>query len=379
MIMNLLTFTGFMMINPILAPYAINIGATLTIASLIAGSFAIMALIARPMAGLLVDRVNKKKLLHIVIALLMLTTFSYSLAPSYEYLLIVRIFHGLFFAVSSTAGTSLATVYIPKNKLGQGIGYLGITFILGSGLGPNLGSLIKENLNYQAVFITSGLLLAAATVLMFFLKNPAKPAEVANKEKRKIRLSDMVATELLFLTGLVACATVLNGMVGTYILLLADEKGIANISLFFTVSTVVLLITRPFTGYLIDRKNLAFILYPAFLMSMIAAVLLGLATSLLMMLAAAVFYAVGQGSITPSIQTTCIRKLGPARVGVATSTFFIGMDVGIGFGSIIGGVAADALGGFSMVFISSAGLLLLAAVALAFSSYGRIRKKAGPV
>lgn len=357
--LNVLTFTGFMMINPVLAPYAISIGASLKFASVIAGIFALMALFARPLAGLAVDRFNKKHLLQAAVALLMIATLGYALAPTYQSLLIVRILHGLFFAVSSTAGTSLATAYIPRQKLGQGIGYLGITYILGSGLGPNLGVLLSEQINYQASFYVATGLLAAATILMFFLDSrPAAPHPVA-EPRRKIRLQDLIAPELLFLSALTASFAFLNGLIGNYILLLADERNIINVSFFFTVSTVILLVIRPATGFLLDKKSLRFILLPAFAMAIIAAVMLSQAMSLTVVLVAAVFYAVAQGSGTPAIQTTTIRRSGPARVGVTTSTYFIGMDVGQGIGAIAGGYAAALLGNFSYVFLGAAVILLL--------------------
>jgi len=359
LLLNVLTFTGFMMVNPVLAPYAISIGATLKFASVIAGIFALMALFARPLAGLAVDRINKKHLLHVSVALLMVTTLSYALAPTYQSLLLVRILHGLFFAISSTAGTSLATAYIPRNKLGQGIGYLGITYILGSGLGPNLGVLISEQVNYQAAFYAATGLLALATILMFFLDSKPAAPHAATGLKRSIRLHDLIAPELLFLSLLTACFAFLNGLIGNYILLLAEERSIVNVSFFFTVSTVILLVIRPTTGYLMDKKSLKFILVPAFAMATTAAVLLSQAMSLTMVLIAAVFYAVGQGSGTPAIQTTSIRRMGPARVGVATSTYFIGMDVGQGLGAIMGGYAAAILGSFSYVFLGAAAVLLI--------------------
>jgi predicted MFS family arabinose efflux permease len=369
--LNTLTATGFSMINPLLAAYAVKIGATLALAGLVAGIFAVMALIARPLAGFAVDRVNKKHLLMIATVCLALTTFCYALAPTYQALLIVRIMHGLFFAVSSTCSTSLGTCYIPPGKLGEGIGYLGLSYILAMGVGPNLGLVIADRFSYHETFIVSSLIIGLSAMGMFLLKNPVVVAAPQHREKRRIRVSDLVAKELLLFSALGGCFSLMNGLINSFLVLMAQERQIANISLFFTVNAFFLLIVRPLAGRLIDQKRLAFILYPAFVMTMIAAILLGVATSLWVVLLASAFYSMGMGAGSPAIQTTCIRKLGPGRVGVAISTFFIGADVGQSLGAILGGSIAGALG-FRGVYFSGA-LVLLAGLLVFFLDTNRAK------
>ena len=94
-----------------------------------------------------------------------------------------------------------------------------------------------------------------------------------------------------------------------------------------------------------------------------AALFLGFANSLWMILAASALYAVGQGSAQPAFQSMCIKKAGPARVGVAVSTYFIGADIGNGLGPMIGGAIADA-SGFSVVFLFGAAVLALGMILL---------------
>ena len=51
--------------------------------------------------------------------------------------------------------------------------------------------------------------------------------------------------------------------------------------------------------------------------------------------------AIGQGTGQLSLQSACIKKVDATRVGVATSTYYIGADIGQGLGPIIGGKVSE--------------------------------------
>ena len=46
----------------------------------------------------------------------------------------------------------------------------------------------------------------------------------------------------------------------------------------------------------------------------------------------------------PALQTECIRTVGLERSGVATSTYYLGGDVGQGLGPMLGGMIAGSMG-----------------------------------
>ena len=83
-----------------------------------------------------------------------------------------------------------------------------------------------------------------------------------------------------------------------------------------------------------------------------------------MMLAAAVFKALGQGNGQPSIQAYSVKKLPKERSGVASSTVMIGQNVGNAVAPIIGSFFVKEFGyqgmfcGFGGV-LAVGGLLLL--------------------
>lgn len=65
----------------------------------------------------------------------------------------------------------------------------------------------------------------------------------------------------------------------------------------------------------------------------------------------------GQGGVQLSLQPACVSRVDPARIGIATSTYYTGTDTGNGLGPVIGGWLSDAYG-YATMFGLIAGLLV---------------------
>ncbi len=63
----------------------------------------------------------------------------YMVSLNVVFLIVTRIIHGIGFALSSTASVALAAEYIPRDKMGEGIGYLGISTVISSTVVPGIG------------------------------------------------------------------------------------------------------------------------------------------------------------------------------------------------------------------------------------------------
>jgi len=373
--LSALTATAFNMVTPTLPLYAVDLGAGLTIAGTLAGIFALTALVVRPFSGLAVDRMNKKWLLVGATAVMTLAVVGYTLSDGLALLFAFRILHGAAFSVSGTANTSLACSYIPPRRLGEGVGYLGLGYILATAIGPSMGLSLAERYGYQASFGASAAMFGLATALMLLIRyrpavqEPAPPAA----ERARIRLQDLFAGELLVYASLAAIISLSNGVVNSFISLFAQERGIPNIGLFFTVSACSMLLARLVGGRLQDRYGLSAILYPALAIAGASMLLLASAWTLPVVLVASAMRSIGQSTAQPALQATCIRRLGPRRTGLATSTYFVGADVGQGLGPIIGGAISENFGYGTMY--AGTGAILLAGMGI-YALYARRERHA---
>jgi predicted MFS family arabinose efflux permease len=373
--LSAVTATAFNMVTPTLPLFAVDLGAGLTVAGALSGIFALTALAVRPFSGVAVDRMNKKLLLVGSTAIMTLAVIGYSFSPSVAVLFAFRILHGAAFSVSGTTNTSLACSYIPPRRLGEGVGYLGLGYILATAIGPSLGLSLANTYGYQASFVASAALFGLATLLMMLISyhHPVREPAVAGAPRARIHFRDLFARELLVFALLAAFVSLSNGVVNSFIPLYAADRGIPNIGLYYTVSAASMLVTRIFGGRLLDKYGLGKILYPAFVIAGLSMFLLAGTSALPLVLLSSAMRSIGQSSAQPALQTTCIRKLGPARTGVATSTFFVGADVGQGLGPMVGGAVSE-VWGYSTMYAGT-GVVLLAGIAV-YAMY--VRKHAEP-
>lgn len=126
-----------------------------------------------------------------------------------------------------------------------------------------------------------------------------------------------------------------------------------------------MVVFRPYSGKVYDRKGVYFVLIPAIISTACAMVLIGFGKTLAVMIAASLFNALGQGAGVPTLQADVIRKLDKSRTGVATSTIQIGQNIGNALAPMAGSFMVKALG-YQAMYLSAATLITLAGFFLLF-------------
>ncbi|AWI04491.1 MFS transporter [Clostridium drakei] len=342
---NTLTFMAFYLVFPLLAKYTSSLGASLSMAGVIVGLFSITALFIGPFGGILTDRTSKKYVMIIGTFINGITTLGYGLSPNIAFIIFFRIIHGASFSITNAASVAWATDFIPKNKMGEGIGYLGISQIIATAFGPEIGIEAANRFGMSKTFIVSAALIITASLCMNFLpnKNQISINNTVDK-KHVVHLKDIIAFEILPLSLIGGLFFMGNGLATSFLVLLGEERKINTIGMYFTVNALFLIFTRPISGKLYDKKGLSTVMYPALLFSITEALLIAHASALWMIILAAIFKAFGQGTAQPALQAECFHKLGSQKKGLASSTFFIGANLGQGLGPLIGGTIASSLG-----------------------------------
>ncbi|OME87053.1 MULTISPECIES: MFS transporter [Paenibacillus] len=369
-----LSYLAFTLASPLIANYAVELGASVSLAGVIVGIFAITALFVGPFGGILTDRTNKKYVMIVATVINGIATLGYSIAPNVEVMIFFRMLHGASISVTNVIILAWTTDFIPKKKMGEGIGYFGISQILATAIGPAIGISSSSHLGTSITFVFAASLYILAALCMFFVSN-IKQESSENKAatKSKIGLKDIIAFQILPLSFIAALFQMGNGLASSYMVLLGENRNISGVSIYFIVFALMLLFTRPLSGKLYDKKGLKIILYPALLCGCAEALILGHAYAIWMIILAAVITSFGQGTALPSIQAESIRIIGSERKGLASSTYFIGANIGQGFGPLIGGAIATSFG-YSGMFNFSAALMLCGIL-----GYAIYNKKIGSV
>ena len=382
MIINTLLFISFNMVNPILPKYVTSLGMSVTLAGVISGAFSITALIFRPLSGMAADKINPKTMFLVAGIMMTVACAGYTWFDGFKGLFAVRILHGIFFAVDSTVSLVMVASFIPEGKMGQGVGFFGIGPIIAIAFAPGLGLKISGSAGYGYSFMVAAVMAFIATVLIGFIGYDHKKSISEEKESeekrsllhslRKIKISNIIATDVIIYALLAGMFSFANSIEYTFMALYSESRGISDISVYFTVSAVFILFSRLFAGKIYDSKGLAIVLYPAFALAAVSMFILGSAHSLGTFLVAAALKALGQGSGQPSLQSESLLTAGKGRLGIASSTYYLGPDIMQGIGPVAGGVVIDHYG-FEMVYYLCG--VLLAAGMVMYALYSRSLRK----
>lgn len=350
---NLFAAFSFNMISTILSQYLVKLGATLTITGIIIGMFSITALVIRPFSGLASDRYCKRNILIASNLLIGISELGYILSGQIGVVFVFRILHGIAFGMSGTASVALASEIIPKERTGEGIGYIGLGQIMAVAVAPGFGIMLSDKLGYSATFIAAFALAVVASLLLIPFKNEKTKAlscQTKQNPKGKNVLQSLIAKEVIVYSIISGVMSFNNGVVTAYILLFAMQIHITDIGAYFTVTAIVMLIIRPLSGKIMDTRGIKVLIYPAFLIGVAAMVLHGLSTTLWVLLLGATLKAIASSSIQSCLLAECIKRGGIERSGVATSTYYIGADIAQGIGPVIGGIIATSFGYSNMFY-----------------------------
>jgi len=365
LLVNALNAFSFFMIVTILSKYLVQIGISITLAGVIVGLFSITSLCFRPLSGLLSDRLNNVTLLKWSNVLMGIGLLGFAFTTNVSLIIFFRILNGIGFALGGTSQIVLATKYIPKAKMGEGIGYLGLGMVISSAVAPGIGLSIAEGMGMKVTFLASALLAVVAFLVLFMFHEPKKEPDAF---KKKISFSDIIAVKALPFTIVAGSYSFINGIIASYLVLYADELGILGISSYFTVCAVVLFAIRPLSGKLMDKKGIRVTVLPGLILTAFSMFIIGRSTSLIIILVTGVIRSIGQGAAQPSLQAGCINRVGPEKSGVATSTYYLGGDVFQGIGPMLGGVIIGritGIAGFRTLFDLS-GIIMLCALIFFF-------------
>ena len=105
-----------------------------------------------------------------------------------------------------------------------------------------------------------------------------------------------------------------------------------------------------------DARGANVVMYPAIFIFAVGLFILSQATSALGLLLAGALIGLGFGNIQSGTQAIAVKAASPGRMGMATSTFFIALDAGLGFGPYFIGLLIP-LTGFSTIYLLLAGVV----------------------
>lgn len=347
-----------MLANPIVAGYAESLGADGMLMGAVAGSMSFISLFCRPIAGNLSDKTSKRTLVAVGTVLYFAAGLLYYFANSPIMLIMARVINGVGFACCSVCLATWMSLLLPIRHMGAGMGLYGTMNALAMAVGPALGIRAQKYIGYRLTFLSSLVLAVIMLLATLMVKNGGQPvrkkqtsitenpstavdidgsASATKKHRFSIRsileprVVPLSLTFMMFAIAYFANQSFIVSYVQSRHLPVSSD-------LFFMFYAVALLVLRLGLRDLFDSKGFRFWLTVCSL-GMLA--MLACMTFLFndwMLLLAAIFTAVGYGLMSSVTQAQAVVIAGRERSGIANSTYYAGIDLGMSVGPFVGGL-----------------------------------------
>jgi len=374
-----LYFTFYLLVATITVYATEQFHAAPSEAGLASGIFVLGALISRLFSGRSIERVGRKKLLYIGFIFLFFTTLFYFFVHSLWFLFINRFLHGAAFGIATTATGTIVANIIPDERRGEGTGYYALSTTLAAAFGPFLGMFVHHHAGFAVNFVLCALLLSVSFLASIFLYVPkAELSAEELKQMKEFTFGSFFEQNALPIAAISAVIGLAYSSILSFLNSYAMERHFVDAaSFFFVVYAFTVLASRPFTGRWFDEKGENFVMYPAFILFAVGLVILSLVHQGYLLLIAGIFVGLGYGTYMSSAQAIAIKVSPSHRMGLATSTFFIFVDLGVGVGPFLLGFIIPSAGYNGLYELM--GAVVFACIFLYYALHGKKTMRAKKV
>lgn len=302
---------------------------------------------------------------------IMVVLFSYGWVVTVQGLIILRVIHGAAFVLLVSAAMALVVYFIPKEKSGQGFGFISVSVLVPYAMMPLITESLKGYTQNEAQIYRGVTILAIPALLLLVmlqkrLKNVLSGVEGVLVKRPKIdeirRNLKAPRIPLLLLVNLFiyfSYATVFYFMKGY-----AAVSSITEVGWFFTIATLVMIALRLAGGLFFDKIDktrmlqvFMFLLVPCF-------VLLGHTIGNSMLYLMAGYYGLCIGFILPLLNGLLFDVSAPQLRGVNVNLALFAMDAGFFISPYLGGALIASGHSFGFLFTLCAGIIFLNVVLL---------------
>ncbi|RBL93538.1 MFS transporter [Chitinophaga flava] len=363
---NALFSASFNMMIPELPAYLSNMGGA-DYKGYIIGLFTLMAGLSRPFSGKLTDTIGRVPVMIFGSLVCVVCSLLYPLVSSVGAFLLLRFFHGFSTGFKPTGTSAYVSDIIPYNRRGEAMGMVGLASTIGMALGPAIGGYMAVRWNINVMFQLSAVFALLSVVILIGMKET-----LANKQSFRFSLLKIKGEEIfepLVWSPVIICFLTYFSY-GAMLTIIPDFSaflGINNKGLFFTFFTASSIGIRLLAGKVSDRYGRVPVLKISALLMAASMLMMGLATSSTLLMAAAVVYGISVGLNAPAITAWTIDLGQPEHRGRALASMYIAMEAGIGLGAYFSAfVYNNNASHFPATFYLFAGITLLATIYLSF-------------
>lgn len=330
-----------MFVNPLINGYAKELGASSAFAGIIVGIMSLAAMFLRPVAGNLTDKFSKYRLSFIGGALILVGVMGYVLTPSSGWLLLFRLINGTGYVLCTVCMTTWLAFLVPRQHVGEAMGFYGLMNALAMALAPAVSINIYQKIGYRTSLLASAVSALLMIVAIQFVGDHALPKKRVRTQKKSFKIIQFNVLPVAILTTLFAIPYfVTQADIVTYV----EQKHLTvAVGSYFLIYAVVLLIIRVGLKRYFDTVRFGVWFWLSLVSTAAYIILLAIMNNDWQMALAAALMASGYGIIYSVLQSTALLLAPIEEQGLASATFYLGLDIAMAFGPMISGVIDSAL------------------------------------
>lgn len=329
-----------MFVNPLINGYAKKLGASSAFAGVIVGIMSIAAMFLRPVAGNLTDKFSKYRLSFVGGILILIGVVGYVFTPSSQWLLVFRLINGAGYVLCTVCMTTWLAFLVPREHVGEAMGFYGLMNALAMALAPALSINIYQKIGYRESLLASAISALLMVISIQFVGNHAQPIR-KKKAKKQFKIIQMNVLPVAILTTLFAMPYfITQADIVTYV----EQKHLSvAVGSYFLIYAVVLLVIRIGFKRYFDTVRFGVWFWISLISTAAYISLLAIMNNNWQMGLAAAGMALGYGIIYSVLQSTALLLAPIEEQGLASSTFYLGLDIAMSFGPMISGVVDSVL------------------------------------
>ena len=331
-----------MFVTPLINGYALSLGADSILAGIITGSMSIVSIFLRPIAGNLVDLYSKYCLSLIGGILILIGVSGYWLVNTSGLLILFRLINGTGFVLATICMTTWLAFLVPRRFVGEAMGFYGLMNALAMAVAPLIAINSYKVIGYRYSMMIASLAAVIMLIMIKFVKNHAIPQnKLSLKNIKHIRIiqKDTIPVALLMLFFSIPYFATQADLV-EYV---AMRKLSVSVGYFFLIYALSLLIIRIWLKRFFDTIAFGFWFWLSLIAMIIFLISMAFMKNNFIMLIAAVALSIGYGVIYSINQTTALLLSPLDQQGLASSTVYLGLDLGMASAPILGGIIASTI------------------------------------
>ncbi len=330
-----------MFVNPLINGYAKELGASSAFAGIVVGIMSLAAMFLRPVAGNLTDKFSKYRLSFIGGVLIFIGVMGYVLTPSSGWLLLFRLINGTGYVLCTVCMTTWLAFLVPRQHVGEAMGFYGLMNALAMALAPAVSINIYQKIGYRISLLASAVSALLMIVAIQFVGDHALPKKRVRTQKKSFKIIQFNVLPVAILTTLFAIPYfVTQADIVTYV----EQKHLTvAVGSYFLIYAIVLLIIRVGLKRYFDTVRFGVWLWLSLVSTAAYIILLAVMNNDWQMALAAALMASGYGIIYSVLQSTALLLAPIEEQGLASATFYLGLDIAMAFGPMISGVIDSVL------------------------------------